>query len=283
MRKCVGSTTNVSHLQTVIRQLVSTNVLLKEHLDKQTEEKKLLRKKVAQMEKTQADKDKFLAKKEAEMADLLKKIAKLEEVKDTSIDRTDDIISSSQPVKSSSTPIMRSSFTTDDSDIQYLDEVGRFENSYLRKKGINDENNSPVTPFPAMAQKRKNPFLKISESENEDTESITEIPPYQPGPKKPTLSQVINTESSDDILLVKPIEKIAKPNRLYKTSSFSVGQTTKSKLNDSIEIKPLTKTSSSYIFDGLGGRQKVLKTDNLKSYFMTTNNKNQKLSKFKVT
>lgn len=209
---------------------------------------------------------------------------------ETSLDKNDEIVSSSQPVKASSTPLYRKSVSTDDSDIQYLDEIGRFEKSYVKKKEINDENNSPITPLPnfAQAQKRKNPFLKSTESDSEDFDEVKEIPPYQPGAKKPTLSQVINTESSssDDIFLVKPVEKVNKPNRLYKTTSFSMGQSTSkdNKHNDSIEIKPLKKTSSSYVYDGLGGRQKVIKaTDNLKFYFQTSSSKNSKLSKFKVT
>lgn len=277
MRKFVTSTSNVSHLQTIIRQLVSSNVLLKEHLSKQSEEKKQLRKKLAQMEKIQADKDKFLASKEIEMNQLIKKIATLESKNEI---QGDDSISSSQPVHSASTPMIPKLLNSDDSDIQYLDDVGRFENSYLRKKDLN----SPVTPLQNFSQKRKNPFLKMSDDESDE---ITEIPPYQPESKKLSLSQMISEKSdslsSDDIMLVKPVEKVTKPNRLFKATSFSSGQKMAKNANDSIEIKPLNKNSAAYIYDGLGGRQKLFKTDSLKSYFVTSNSKNQKLSKFKVT
>lgn len=277
MRKFVTSTSNVSHLQTIIRQLVSSNVLLKEHMGKQSEEKKQLRKKLAQMEKIQSDKDKFLATKEIEMDKLIKKLSALESKSEV---QADDSISSSQPAQSASTPIMSKPLYTDDSDIQYLDDVGRFEKSYLRKKDLN----SPVTPVQNFSQKRKNPFLRMSDDESDE---ITEIAPYQPESKKITLSQVISEKSdslsSEDIMLVKPVGKVTKPNRLFKATSFSSGQKMGKNANDSIEIKPLSKNSSSYIYDGLGGRQKLFKTDSLKSYFVTSNSKNQKLSKFKVT
>ncbi|RNA16364.1 hypothetical protein BpHYR1_004054 [Brachionus plicatilis] len=270
MRKFVTSTSNVSHLQTIIRQLVSSNVLLKEHLSKNNEEKKLMRKKLAQMERMQSEKDKFLALKESQMSEMGKKIAMLENLK--SGEPEEDVISSSQPVKASSTPILPRSLCTDDSDIQYLDDIGRFENSYLRKKDLN----SPVTPM--LAQKRKNPFLKMSDDESDE---VTEIPAYQPDTKKLSLSQVLGHEDdcSEDIVLVKPVEKVTKPNRLFKTASFHSGLKSSKNSNDSIEIKPLTKNTSSYVCDGLGGRQKVFKSDNLKSYFVTSNSKGQKLSK----
>lgn len=78
MKKYVNSNMSLPHSQSVIRQLVSTNVLLKEQLDKQTEEKKLLRKKLLQMEKMQSDKDKFLAKKEQDIKALNERLKKLE-------------------------------------------------------------------------------------------------------------------------------------------------------------------------------------------------------------
>jgi hypothetical protein len=69
---------NMTHLQTAVRQLVHTNVILKEHLDKQTEDKKAARKKLMQMEKIQTDKDRFIAKKELEMKEMSEKLKKLE-------------------------------------------------------------------------------------------------------------------------------------------------------------------------------------------------------------
>jgi hypothetical protein len=68
----------MTHLQTAVRQLVNTNVILKEHLDKQTEDKKAARKKLMQMEKIQADKDRFIAKKELEMKEMSERLKTLE-------------------------------------------------------------------------------------------------------------------------------------------------------------------------------------------------------------
>ena len=76
MKKCLNApitSKNLEHTQTVMRQLVSTNVLLKEQLDKQTEDKKVLRKKLFQMEKNQSEKDKFIMKKEHEHKELNEK------------------------------------------------------------------------------------------------------------------------------------------------------------------------------------------------------------------
>lgn len=93
---------------------------------------------------------------------------------------------------------------------------------------------------------------------------------------------------------------MSKPIRLYKTNSFQHSQNknnpinkTKSasneSLNESVEIKPLGRTTTtSYLYDGLGGRQKIVKSENLKSYFnpataATTSKKPPKLTKYKVT
>ena len=47
-------------MQRAIRQLVNTNVLLKENLDKQVEDKRQARKKLMQLEKIQVDKDRYI-------------------------------------------------------------------------------------------------------------------------------------------------------------------------------------------------------------------------------
>ena len=52
MNKYLTQASNPNLSQTIIRQLVNTNVLLKEHSDKQMEEKRLLRKKLIQIERT---------------------------------------------------------------------------------------------------------------------------------------------------------------------------------------------------------------------------------------
>ena len=63
MRKytTTSGTASIVNCQSLIRQLVSTNVLLKEQLDKQTEDKKVLRKKLFQLEKHHADKERLAA------------------------------------------------------------------------------------------------------------------------------------------------------------------------------------------------------------------------------
>ena len=71
--------TNLSHSQTIVRQLVSTNVLLKEQLDKQTEDKKILRKKLFQMEKVQSEKEQSANKKEQELKELQEKYKKIQQ------------------------------------------------------------------------------------------------------------------------------------------------------------------------------------------------------------
>ena len=58
MNKYLTQATNPHLSQTIIRQLVNTNVLLKEHSDKQMEEKRLLRKKLIQIERTNSDQTK---------------------------------------------------------------------------------------------------------------------------------------------------------------------------------------------------------------------------------
>jgi predicted nuclease with TOPRIM domain len=67
-----------SHAQSVIRHLVSANVLLKEQLDKQTDEKKNMHKKLLQIEREQNEKKKALADKQAECAELQAKLKKME-------------------------------------------------------------------------------------------------------------------------------------------------------------------------------------------------------------
>lgn len=94
MKKCLNapiSSKNLEHTQTVMRQLVSTNVLLKEQLDKQTEDKKMLRKKLFQMEKNQSEKDKFIMKKEQEHKDLNEKYKRILEEYDSKKSELDNL------------------------------------------------------------------------------------------------------------------------------------------------------------------------------------------------
>lgn len=65
-----GKQNNVSHYQSIVRQLVSTNVLLKETADKQMEEKRLIRKKLILSESSKSEKDRKLEKLEIELKSL---------------------------------------------------------------------------------------------------------------------------------------------------------------------------------------------------------------------
>ncbi len=51
-----GKQNNIGHYQTIVRQLVNTNVLLKENADKQMEEKRVIRKKLLQVESSRGEK-----------------------------------------------------------------------------------------------------------------------------------------------------------------------------------------------------------------------------------
>jgi hypothetical protein len=179
----------------------------------------------------------------------------------------------------------------DDSDIQYLEEINRFEESYVRKKRssqadeLDSEDESTVTPS-------KRAFIK---EENDSALNQLaaadggEISCFQNESKnKSKEDKTMKIVDDDDIIeLVKPIEKVtnAKSSRMYKTNSFAglgshnqvynpktVMSSNNSKsnlsasklLNDSIDIVPLNHPNSgfSYQYDGLGGRKKVFKYEN---------------------
>lgn len=55
LQPVMGKANNISHYQSIVRQLVSTNVLLKESADKQMEEKRLLRKKLITSESSRSE------------------------------------------------------------------------------------------------------------------------------------------------------------------------------------------------------------------------------------
>lgn len=63
-----------SHAQSVIRHLVSANVLLKEQLDKQSDEKNSLRKKFLQLERDQSQRERALAAKQKECDELKERL-----------------------------------------------------------------------------------------------------------------------------------------------------------------------------------------------------------------
>lgn len=78
MGKYIVNMNNTTYLQTAVRQLVHMNVLLKKSSDKNGEEKRQLRKKLQQVEKSQSEKDKFLASKEKEIQELRETLADAE-------------------------------------------------------------------------------------------------------------------------------------------------------------------------------------------------------------
>ena len=77
MSKYLGETLTVSNSYTVVRQLVRTNVILKEHADKQMTEKRQIRKKLIQTDSLKNDADKLCEKKEIEIKTLQKLNEKL--------------------------------------------------------------------------------------------------------------------------------------------------------------------------------------------------------------
>lgn len=76
MKKHVVPNMTPTHAQSVIRHLVSANVLLKEQLDKQSDEKSSLRKKLLQMERDQSHRDRALAAKQKECDELKERLAR---------------------------------------------------------------------------------------------------------------------------------------------------------------------------------------------------------------
>lgn len=197
---------------------------------------------------------------------------------------------------------------SDDSDIQFLDHVGKMEASIERKKNEEDESPSTQAFASPIMRKRKNPFAK---SESFPSLDIN-IPSYQEpakkfienNHKKLTISQILEDSDSDsntDIDLVKPIAK------QFKKTTSDITKKTVICIDDSLsgdELKPLSnankigeaksssngaKSSSgfSYQFDGLGGRKKIFSNENSSKPTLLSSvlNKNakQKLTKFKVT
>ena len=218
MRKytTTSGTASIVNCQSLIRQLVSTNVLLKEQLDKQTEDKKVLRKKLFQLEKHHADKERLAATKFAELDE---KSARLRELE--------------QELEQCTTKLARlqqhqQSVTNNDSDIQFMDEIGRLESSYLRKQaagkhetdaddddgegenkeasvideswtsaGISPAQTSPSISFLiSESRKRKNPFSKSESFPRATDMQFDDTDAPNNSRKRPTLSQLVTTASS---------------------------------------------------------------------------------------
>lgn len=152
----------------------------------------------------------------------------------------------------------------DDSDIQYLNEVNRLEESYLRKRLATNTSviNESITSLSSSQKKRK-------ETEEEGGGlDIAEITSFQSTSKRRSIKNE-NNESDDDVIvdLVKPVSsKQVSGRALFKTNSFSGASNSnrsqpKSSLDESVQIIPLNHPRGySYKFDGLGGRQKIFKS-----------------------
>ena len=91
------------HSQSVIRHLVSANVLLKEQLDKQTDEKKSLHKKLLKMEHEQSEKDRLLASKQKELNEVMESLKQLQEAEERILKSEKDLVSAAVAFKSSMT------------------------------------------------------------------------------------------------------------------------------------------------------------------------------------
>lgn len=157
---------------------------------------------------------------------------------------------------------------TDDSDLQYIEEVALMDTDSNKKETYSL---SPFVVTPVQVKKRKNPFLKQSDSEDEDQDtdeirkkkekltlsvlvheeedkkiSELEIPSFQV--KNPTrqasLKDLLETSSGslsskstklvvdEEIDFVRPINSLPKSNRLLaKTKSFSMGESKRQAAN----------------------------------------------------
>lgn len=181
---------------------------------------------------------------------------------------------------------MASTDNQDDSDIQYMSEVNRLEESYMRKKSVANSSviDDSITSIPSSQKKRKE---KEDEEKIEEAGLEAEITCFQAS--KRSLSNVkIEKEAAvdedDDIIvdLVKPVSsKQPQPQlvnnnsrTLLKTNSFSgstsssllfnqkSSQKSSSNLDESVQIIPLNHPRGyAYQYDGLGGRKKIFKAE----------------------
>lgn len=105
MRKHVVPNMTPAHSQSVIRHLVSANVLLKEQLDKQTDERKQLRKKLLQAERDQNEKDRALASKQKELDELRERVSRMQEDVENQLKCEKQLVNAAQAFKSSPKPL----------------------------------------------------------------------------------------------------------------------------------------------------------------------------------
>lgn len=174
----------------------------------------------------------------------------------------------------------------DDSDLQYMGEVNRLEESLLRKRtsAIDDS----ITSIPSsQSNTKKRKEAGSSNSDDDEKELISapagsDITSFQ---SKRTAVEVEIEDDDDDIIidLVKPVASkqlstaVTTTNRpFYKTNSFSGSSNvvqfgkassssskhSASNLDESVQIIPLNHPKGySYQFDGLGGRKRIFNSD----------------------
>ena len=174
------------------------------------------------------------------------------------------------------------------------------KNPFARIDSSKDNSEDTADNFKTYEKKQA-----ISINSEDDVMEITSFQKNMPSKnqkKTTSLSQLFeisdDEEKCDTINLVKPIKSMivkqamsgvsvsgSSINRLVKMNSFALGDTKSSKLNESVEIKPLTSNGFYFQYDGLGGRKKVAKSENLKSslFSSTKASKMQKFSRSKVT
>lgn len=270
----------------VIQQLVRCNVLLKEHSDKQMEEKRLIRKKLLQYEKVISSKDKQLEDKDAEIAKLKEANSKLEEIVRSNEDelknmkRRNDALKNAIDSPSCSDNVYKGflkrlvnespmpNFKT------YQDELGADEshviNSTISEEQTNAETKNEIeqltqlgresmesyTPELPMAKKRKNPFAVDNDfipskqnrfNLNEHVENGKKVA------KENRFDAIIDLSDDDDndVQIVKPLNSM-KPSSMH----LKPASTNANKLVRSV-------SSVSYAYDGLGGRTKIFPSTTL--------------------
>jgi len=281
--------------QTIIRQLVNTNVLLKEHSDKQMEEKRILRKKLIQIERTNSDQTKQLQKQDYDINELRSMNEKLRienkqkenEIKNfkssfqstPSLNKENILTNSSAKTsglivdetiefddsdlvidKSSDFSIKRNTTSNNDSDLKYLDELNKFDDKGKMKNPIvisldDDQEALDGTPSP-LAKKRKNPFVAAQNDFDDD-----EIRPNQVQNK----IKMQKFKSFNELSLTvrdSPIDiEIVKPIvSNMKRSRFNLHESDApiaSSSSGSSSISSSSNKAFSYLSDGLGGRSKI--------------------------
>lgn len=266
MNKYLAQAANPHLSQTIVRQLVSTNVLLKEHADKQMEEKRQYRKKLLQVERQNSDQQRQMEKQEHEIKELKQAYEKLKNENKLKDNEIRNLKASSNFLTNQSTPSVNkenilivndtlefeensinncNNSKTNDSDLKYADDPNKLDHS-KRSLEVDDDIINIDTPSPAFLKKRKNPFMTNQEDEDD------EIRPNQAGSKAKfqkfksfnelSLSQRFKESPSLDIEIVKPISNLKKSRVIANESNASSGASSK---------------AFNYLSDGLGGRAKV--------------------------